>query len=119
MNINYYYDLFVKKGATLKINQSNGNVLTIFGITDAHLTIINNELELVSGEIDATEYIANENEETATTDKQQTIVSNKNNKTIRPTKYNYTVKDAIAKTIAYEEAQKANMRIVMPTMLDK
>jgi hypothetical protein len=38
--------------------------------------------------------------------------SDNNDKLVRPTRYGYTVKEAMARTIAYEEAQKASKRIV-------
>ena len=57
MNVNIQYKFIVEKGSTLKINQSNGNVLVIIGITDAELSLIDGNLELISGEVDATEYV--------------------------------------------------------------
>jgi CHASE2 domain-containing sensor protein len=38
--------------------------------------------------------------------------SDNNDKLVRPNRYGYSVKDMIAKSIAYEEAQKASKRIV-------
>jgi hypothetical protein len=38
--------------------------------------------------------------------------SDNNDRLVMPNRYNYSVKDAITRTIAYEEAQKASKRII-------
>lgn len=42
--------------------------------------------------------------------------SDNNDRLVIPNKFNYTVKDAIARTMAYEEIQKASCRIIKSTI---